>query len=329
MGKKLKGISLIVLVITIVIIIILAGTVILSLSQNNPIESARQARFKSDITNYTSELTLFLSREYTASLGSLDLSSINSDKNSGTYKGLKLQDIITSMADENAQKFIIQNAKLVYTGNDTTEENWCDEQGISVYNVYLTNLVAEVGGLNILNNFNSETKTYNASVSSENATVTITPTSQVSGAIIKVNGVTVNSGSRSQDITLNFGGNTINVDVIKGDKQNRYTINLSRNSSSYLSGLVVKLGMSTIPLNAAFDKTVYNYSATVASGALSIKITPTAEDTDAIIKVNGTVVSSGAAISIALTETITTVEIQVIPKIGAASSTYTVVVTKT
>lgn len=46
---KKKGISLIVLVITIIVIIILAGTVILSLSSNNPITQAEEASFKNTV----------------------------------------------------------------------------------------------------------------------------------------------------------------------------------------------------------------------------------------------------------------------------------------
>ena len=53
-----KGISLIVLVITIIVIIILAGAVILSLSANNPIESANKATCLSDIANYKSAVAL-------------------------------------------------------------------------------------------------------------------------------------------------------------------------------------------------------------------------------------------------------------------------------
>ena len=41
-----KGISLIVLIITIIVVIILAAVVILTLSKNNPIESAKEARFE-------------------------------------------------------------------------------------------------------------------------------------------------------------------------------------------------------------------------------------------------------------------------------------------
>jgi len=56
-----KGISLIVLIITIIVIIILAGTVILSLSTNNPIQSAEKAVFLSNMDTIKSDVTLFIS----------------------------------------------------------------------------------------------------------------------------------------------------------------------------------------------------------------------------------------------------------------------------
>ncbi len=53
-----KGISLIVLVITIIVIIILAGAVILSLANNNPIASANRATVLSDVANFKSAVAL-------------------------------------------------------------------------------------------------------------------------------------------------------------------------------------------------------------------------------------------------------------------------------
>ena len=47
--KKKKGISLIVLIITIIVVIILVVTVILTITKNNPIESAKEAVFKEDV----------------------------------------------------------------------------------------------------------------------------------------------------------------------------------------------------------------------------------------------------------------------------------------
>ena len=58
MINKKQGISLIVLVITIIVIIILAGAVILSLSSNNPIQSANKATCLSDIANFKSAVAL-------------------------------------------------------------------------------------------------------------------------------------------------------------------------------------------------------------------------------------------------------------------------------
>ncbi|MEG2236004.1 MAG: hypothetical protein RR144_06205, partial [Clostridia bacterium] len=46
-NKNKAGISLIILVVTIIVIIILVGTVILSLTNNNPINEANEATFKS------------------------------------------------------------------------------------------------------------------------------------------------------------------------------------------------------------------------------------------------------------------------------------------
>ena len=67
-----KGISLIVLIITIVVIIILAAVVILTLTKNNPIESAKEAALKEDIRAYQDELNMYISKEYQQTQGKRD-----------------------------------------------------------------------------------------------------------------------------------------------------------------------------------------------------------------------------------------------------------------
>ena len=64
-----RGISLIVLIITIIVVVILAVTVILTLSKNNPIESAKEATFKEDIRAYQDELNMYIAKEYQQSAG--------------------------------------------------------------------------------------------------------------------------------------------------------------------------------------------------------------------------------------------------------------------
>ncbi|MEG1989616.1 MAG: hypothetical protein RR136_01300, partial [Clostridia bacterium] len=76
---KKKGISLIVLVVTIIVIIILAGAVILSLTNNNPIEEANEAVFKSNIESYNSEITLYVAKQYTSTTGTFRLEDLNKD----------------------------------------------------------------------------------------------------------------------------------------------------------------------------------------------------------------------------------------------------------
>jgi len=57
-----KGISLIVLVITIIVIIILAGAVILSLSSNNPIKQATNAKTASNQAEVQAAVTMYLAK---------------------------------------------------------------------------------------------------------------------------------------------------------------------------------------------------------------------------------------------------------------------------
>src|SRR5574344_168784 len=74
--KEKEGISLIVLIVTIIVMIILASTVILTLNQNNPIESAKEAAFKSDISNIQDELSVYISNNYVTGQQDNDIESL-------------------------------------------------------------------------------------------------------------------------------------------------------------------------------------------------------------------------------------------------------------
>ncbi|MDD2376527.1 MAG: hypothetical protein PHD15_04375 [Clostridia bacterium] len=125
--KNKKGISLIVLVITIIVIIILAGAVILSLANNNPIESANEAVFKANVAEYNSELAMAIANEY------LQNSSFDSATfDAGVWDGIgdetgTIKQFITSMSEVDAAKFTIQDGKLIYVGEDDTEKVWLAE----------------------------------------------------------------------------------------------------------------------------------------------------------------------------------------------------------
>ena len=89
------------------------------------------------------------------------------------------------------------------------------------------------------------------------------------------------------------------------------------------------LKLSTGTLSPAFATGTTSYTASVSNTTTSITTTPTTSDPTATVKVNGTVVASGAASgAIALnvgTNTITTV---VTAQNGATTKTYTVTVTR-
>lgn len=106
--KNKKGISLIVLIITIIVVIILAAVVILTLSKNNPIESAKEARFKEDVRTFQDELALAVSKEYTTAGGHRDEKISTSDFN-------EIQDYIPSFSEKYRDKFVIQDDELRYT----------------------------------------------------------------------------------------------------------------------------------------------------------------------------------------------------------------------
>ncbi len=129
-----KGISLIVLIITIIVIIILAGAVILNLTKNNPIDSARKAKFLNDIDTFKSELSLYELGEMSNVTGNYDPKLLNADK-SGSYENgakdknlnKKIDDIISSMKKTSyPDKLEVISGELVYVGDSQKESSWCD-----------------------------------------------------------------------------------------------------------------------------------------------------------------------------------------------------------
>src|SRR5574344_98692 len=75
--KNKKGISLIVLIVTIIVIIILTSIIILTLTKNNPIVNAKEATFKSDVTNINDELSMYIAKKYTDNNGNYDPTTLN------------------------------------------------------------------------------------------------------------------------------------------------------------------------------------------------------------------------------------------------------------
>ena len=122
-----KGISLIVLIITIIVVIILVAVVILTLSKNNPIESAKEARFKEDVRTFQDELALTVSKQYTTAGGHRDTKITTSDFN-------EIQGYIPSFSEKYKDKFAIQDDELKDTNKvEDNEKEWLDKINVSKY----------------------------------------------------------------------------------------------------------------------------------------------------------------------------------------------------
>ena len=123
---KKRGISLIVLIVTIIVIIIIAAVVILTISKNNPIESAKEATFKEDVRTFQDELAMYISKDYTNKAGARDNKITETDSS-------KIKDYIPSFSKKYEGKFVIKNDELMYNENITTQEKeWCKELYIRI-----------------------------------------------------------------------------------------------------------------------------------------------------------------------------------------------------
>ena len=122
--NKRKGISLIVLVITILVMLILSGVVIVSLSKNNPVKKAKEATFKTDVSTFEGDLSFYLAN------GLAENSTLKmEDVDAVGYSEIKK--VINSFAEKYADKFEVVDGKLIYIGEDKDELVWIGELGIS------------------------------------------------------------------------------------------------------------------------------------------------------------------------------------------------------
>jgi len=125
-----KGISLIVLVITIIVIIILAGSVILNLVNSNTIVKVNEANFKMGADTLKSALSLRVLAD-TASSGNMDYTNINGSPSS----------ILGSQYLQYDTKYIIKAGILYLTNIASSQEyNYAKSMDINM-RVNLNNLL--------------------------------------------------------------------------------------------------------------------------------------------------------------------------------------------
>ncbi len=112
--KNKKGISLIVLIITVIVMIILAGVVVVSLQKNNPIQDAKVARFKTNYQDLKVELNdnILKALKNTEGLKKEDITETTLDR---------MRKYIPSLPNSFASKVCIKEGNLVLKYDALTE----------------------------------------------------------------------------------------------------------------------------------------------------------------------------------------------------------------
>ena len=197
-------------------------------------------------------------------------------------------------------------------------------------NAALSNLVPSAGSLSPA--FVATTLNYTDAVSNATTSITVTPTAADANATIKVNNMTVASGSASPAIALGVGVNNVTVIVTAQDDTttqsyviavNRASPALSNNAS--LSNLTIAAGT----LTPSFASNTLTYTDAVSNATASITVMPTAADANATIKVNTVTVASGSAsASIPLAIGANAVNVVVTAQDGTTVQTYTITVNR-
>lgn len=130
----------------------------------------------------------------------------------------------------------------------------------------------------------------------ETPTRTVTPTVTATGlATVKVNAVSVTSGSPCAATFINVGSTVFTIIVTAEDATTKtYTLTVVRAAASTVSTLS-SIGISSGQLTPTFSPTIYDYTVSVVTEINSVKVIPTVTQAATVINVNGIDVVSGAA----------------------------------
>ena len=185
--------------------------------------------------------------------------------------------------------------------------------------------------------FDSNTSTYTVMVENDIDRLTVMPTATNANATITVDNNTVLSGAESVDITLIEGGVTTITIVVTA--QNRrtmraYTIAVDRapSSDATLNALTLTDRLGATPVIGdinSFRPDTLEYTARVLHTVSTVTVTVLATDNEnAEIRVDGTIVASGADIAVPLAEAgaSTDIEIVVTAQDRMTSNTYVITV---
>ena len=131
------------------------------------------------------------------------------------------------------------------------------------------------------------------------------------------------ANSNSATLTVTAGNSTGTLIVTDPLTSATTTVSVINSSDATLSGLTINSGT----LSPSFDSNVISYTDSVTNDITSVTVTPTKNQSNATIKVNGTVVASGSSSSpIVLNSGSNTITVAVTAQDGTTIKTYTITV---
>ncbi|MGL5019078.1 MAG: cadherin-like beta sandwich domain-containing protein, partial [Luteolibacter sp.] len=184
----------------------------------------------------------------------------NVDVPSGSYRTQNDSDTATSLAAFFASKAPNGTWTLRFT------DRYAGDTGsVSAANLYIATASddANLSALTLSSavlapTFNANTAAYSANVPNATASIMVTPTVAQAGATVKVNSVTVASGSASAPLALNVGSNTITVLVTaqNGTTTKSYTLTVTR-AIPPGGGEIIGTNLGQIPNETPTGRDIY------------------------------------------------------------------------
>lgn len=244
-----KGISLLMLTITIVVLLILTGVTILNISNAGLIKNSEKTAFKNTAKSYLEELDNWISIEKMKHRGNFNENEVNASKEVA-YNGEYLQDIIKNIAEEDIEKYEIVGGRLVYTGNGVedseeleNETNWAKEAGIYLLDKALgeedTIVFVDTEENSAYENIKIFGDSSNGTAGLSEITLTVTQN-------------LIDNGFGEYKDTTNFGSNVTNIsnEKVKGGVSCFHT-----NTAGYGSERIVE--KISIDTNKKYESSVY------------------------------------------------------------------------
>lgn len=151
----------------------------------------------------------------------------------------------------------------------------------------------------------------------------ITAVAQVPSAMLSVNYAPPAAGSITETVRLKQGANLIPVVVTAPDGVTEQCYVLSVNGTVSDANLG---SLSAAPGSLAFDPAVTSYTMSVDSMVSGLTISAAPHDPNALVLVNGSMLSGGSA-AISLSPGVNTIEVMVVAQ-DASTKTYTITVTR-